>query len=67
MAKRTAVEMALQDNLDIARTLVRLKHRMAARHELNDVEEKIRKGTAAKVLKGVLPKAIDTSKIIDLE
>ena len=65
MAKKTTIDLALADNLDVARTLVRLKHRIAARHELNEVEDKIRKGTASKVLKGILPKPIDTTKILN--
>lgn len=65
MAKKTRTELALIDNLDVARTLVRLKHRLAARTELNELEDKIRQGTAAKILKGILPKPIDTSKILD--
>lgn len=65
MAQKTKVELALINNLDIARTMVRLKYRIAAREELNILEAQIRKGTFAKVLKGILPKQIDTSKILD--
>lgn len=66
MAKKTIVELALADDLDAARTLVRLKHRIAARHELEDVEDKIRQRHSRNVLKGILPKQIDTSKILDV-
>lgn len=66
MAKKTTVDLALADNLDAARVLVRLKYRIAARHELNDIEDKIRHGHSKNVLKGILPKQIDTSKILDV-
>jgi len=64
VAKKTRVELALADDLDAGRTLVRLKYRQMARHELNEVEDKIRKGHSSRVLRGLLPKPIDTTKIL---
>lgn len=38
MAKRTEAQLAHSDLIDTLRTVVRLKHRIAMRHELNELE-----------------------------
>jgi hypothetical protein len=41
MPRRDAVDMARTDTIDLVRTLVRYKHRVAMRAELNDIESEI--------------------------
>lgn len=45
-------ELALDDKLDVARTLVRLKSRMADRHTLNEVTALIRQSHQGEVNRG---------------
>ena len=41
MAKADDYTLAERDATDIIRTVVRLKHRIAQRHELNELEDKM--------------------------
>lgn len=49
---RDANELSLDDKLDVARTLTRLQHRIAARHELNDLEAEIKQAHAKEIEDG---------------
>jgi hypothetical protein len=41
MPRRDAVDMARTDSIDLVRTLVRYKHRVAMRAELNEIESEL--------------------------
>lgn len=52
MAKLTEDQLAEKDLVETVRTIVRLKHRIAARRELNDVEAEIVGDFRKRVAKG---------------
>lgn len=49
---RDANELALDDKLDVARTLTRLRKRIETRHELNDLEAEIKQAHAKEIENG---------------
>jgi hypothetical protein len=63
-ARKDAVEMARTDTIDLVRTLVRYKHRVAMRAELNDVESKIVDKFDESVTVGA-PFALDAAEILE--
>lgn len=52
MAKLDASQLAIKDATDIIRTAVRMKHRIAQRHELNEVEDEILDQLREAIVKG---------------
>lgn len=52
MAKVDASVLAERDLIDAVRTVVRLKHRIAQRHELNEIEDQFLKQYRTAVLNG---------------
>lgn len=52
MAPKTLEDLVLDDKLDIARTIVRLKHRIQIRHELNDADAEIKQSHGRQVNDG---------------
>ena len=50
--KLDKTELARKDVIDMVRTRVRLEHRIAMRHELNDIEAAILDEFDARVLEG---------------
>lgn len=63
-ARKDAVEMARTDTIDLVRTLVRYKHRVAMRAELNDVESAIVDKFDESVTVGA-PFALDAAEILE--
>lgn len=63
MAKSDEYQMAERDATDIIRTVVRLKHRIAQRHELNELEDKIM-GDMRKAAKAGVPYELPVSSLV---
>lgn len=63
MAKLTEDQLSRKDLIDSVRTIVRLKHRIAARRELNDVEADILGDFDGRVAKG-LPYTPDLGSLV---
>ena len=59
MAHKDAVELRKAALLKIARTLIRVKHAVAADEELNEVLPKLEKQFNAAVSSGLLPSVAD--------
>lgn len=66
MAKRGKIEQALVEHLMVTRTLVQLKHRLAASRELNEKIETERAKFLRSVHRGELPEPRDLTKVIDV-
>lgn len=63
MAQLTEHQLARKDAIDTVRTVVRLKHRIAMRRELNEVEEGMLKEIDERAAKG-LPFKVDTATLV---
>ena len=63
MAQLTEHQLARKDAIDTVRTIVRLKHRIAMRHELNDIEEGMLREIDERAAKG-LPFQVDVSSLV---
>lgn len=63
MARLSEDQLARKDLIDSVRTVVRLKHRIAARRELNDIEAEVLDEFDARVIEG-LPFRPDLGSII---
>lgn len=62
--RKDAVEVARTDTIDLVRTLVRYKHRVAMRAELNRIESEILDEFDEAVTKGV-PFSLDAEKVLE--
>lgn len=67
MAKKTQIEQAIADRKKVIRTAVRLKHALAADHELNDVVDDNIKALTKALQKGKLPAPPDLGKLLKLD
>lgn len=62
--RKDAVEVARTDTIDLVRTLVRYKHRVAMRAELNAIESEILDEFDAAVTKGA-PFSLNVEKVLE--
>lgn len=65
MARRTEVQLAQADLIDTIRTAVRLKYRIAQRHELNDLEAKALSEFSERVANGE-PFRLDPASVFEV-
>lgn len=68
MEPRDANELALDDKLDVVRTLTRLRSRIEVRHQLNELEAEVKQQHAKEIEDGritqpVLPSADDIRRL----
>lgn len=63
MAQLTEHQLARKDAIDTVRTIVRLKHRIAMRRELNEIEDDMLKQIDERAAKG-LPFRVDTASLV---
>lgn len=62
--RRDETELARADAIDVTRTMVRLKHRIEMRHELNNLEADLNKQFDEAIVQGK-PFELDAGQILE--